>query len=108
MPCKKRQYTHWARNKHLQYRYNEEYSQVYYNDYIDYMDKRRRGINRDVPKPQEWAERSLKLYAKEKRLSANDVAYWYTTKNQVKPMYSIFHPVHSKDYYDRQYKSIMC
>lgn len=99
---------HWARKKHLQYKYLNEYSEVYYDDCIKYMDKRRQGIQRDVPKPQEWAERSLRLYAKEPRLSANDVAYWYTTKNNVKPMYSIFHAVHSKEYYDRQYKSIMC
>lgn len=109
-PSKKREYTHWARNKHLQYKYLTDYSHVYYDDYVDYMDKRLRGIKRDVPRPQEWAERVLRLYAGNRVLpvSRTDVEYWYTTKNDVKPMYSIFHPVHSKDYYDRQYKSILC
>lgn len=109
VPSREKQYTHWARNKHLQYKYLTEYSKTYYDDYIDYMNKKQCSLYREVPRPQEWAERSLKIYVKNgERLSRDDYKYWFTTKNQIKPKCSIFHAVHSKDYYTRQYKSLLC
>lgn len=82
---------------------------MYYDDCVDYLDKRMRGIARDPPRPQEWAERALRLYVKDgERLTANDYKYWYTTANNKKPLYDVFHAVHSKDYYSRQYKDILC
>jgi len=107
-PCKSREYLHWARSKHLQYKYLTEYSKEYYHDCIDYMDKRLRGIKRDVPRPQEWSERALRLYAKDDiRLSANDRKYWITDANKEVRKCSIFNPCHSKDYYRRQYPALL-
>lgn len=104
VPAHGRIYTHWARNKHLQYKYVTEYANVYFDDCVDYLNKRQRGIERDVPRPQEWPERVLRLYAREGERLTHDSQYWNTDKNKVKDRCSIFHAVHSKDYYRRQYK----
>lgn len=37
-----------------------DYRLNYYDDVIDYMDKKDRGIKVDIPKPQTWAERVLR------------------------------------------------
>lgn len=37
-----------------------DYRHNYYDDVIDYLDKKDRGIKSDIPKPQTWAERVLR------------------------------------------------
>ncbi|XP_055378501.1 flightin isoform X1 [Condylostylus longicornis] len=58
-----RYYRHWVRPQFLQYKYMYQYRHNYYNDVIDYLDKRDKGINRPVPKAQTWAERVLRTNA---------------------------------------------
>lgn len=36
------------------------YRTNYYDDVIDYLDKKQVGVNRDIPRPQTWAERVLR------------------------------------------------
>ncbi|KAJ6644144.1 Flightin [Pseudolycoriella hygida] len=55
-------YRHWVRPKFLQYRYMYDYRTNYYDDVIDYLDKRGRGVNREVPRAQTWAERVLRTH----------------------------------------------
>lgn len=52
------------RPKFLQYRYMYDYRTNYYDDVIDYLDKRGRGVNREVPRAQTWAERVLRTHTK--------------------------------------------
>ncbi|KAK4877750.1 hypothetical protein RN001_010256 [Aquatica leii] len=53
-------FKHWIRPKFLQYNYLYDYRRNYYDDVIDYLDKRQRGLSRDVPRAQTWAERALR------------------------------------------------
>lgn len=50
--------------KFLQYNYMYNYRQNYYDDVIDYLDRRARGMPGDPPKPQYWAERVLRTERK--------------------------------------------
>lgn len=53
-----------ARPQFLQYRYMYDYRTNYYNDVIDYLDKRSRGQKVEVPRAQTWAERVLRTHTK--------------------------------------------
>ncbi|KAH8373312.1 hypothetical protein KR009_000399 [Drosophila setifemur] len=53
-------YRHWVRPKFLQYKYMYNYRTNYYDDVIDYIDKKQTGVSRDIPRPQTWAERVLR------------------------------------------------
>ncbi|XP_017138835.1 flightin [Drosophila miranda] len=53
-------YRHWVRPKFLQYKYMYNYRTNYYDDVIDYIDKKQVGVARDIPRPQTWAERVLR------------------------------------------------
>lgn len=55
-------FTHWSRPTSLNYEYIYLYRKNYYDDVIDYLDQRSRGVNRERPKPQTWAERALRTY----------------------------------------------
>lgn len=48
------------RPRFLQYNYMYDYRLNYYDDVIDYLDKKDRGIKSEIPKPQTWAERVLR------------------------------------------------
>ncbi|KAH8360316.1 hypothetical protein KR200_001729 [Drosophila serrata] len=48
------------RPKFLQYKYMYNYRTNYYDDVIDYIDKKQTGVARDIPRPQTWAERVLR------------------------------------------------
>jgi hypothetical protein len=41
-----------------------DYRHNYYNDVIDYLDKRQTGIKTEIPRPQTWAERVLRTNAR--------------------------------------------
>ncbi|KAH8405417.1 hypothetical protein KR222_011521 [Zaprionus bogoriensis] len=53
-------YRHWVRPKFLQYKYMYNYRTNYYDDVIDYLDKKQVGVAREIPRPQTWAERVLR------------------------------------------------
>ncbi|KAJ8985142.1 hypothetical protein NQ317_012793 [Molorchus minor] len=72
-------FKHWTRPVILPYKYNSLYRRIYYNDVIDYLDKRSRGIPREIPHAETWAERLIRLcrnkidYEKSlKRINAKD------------------------------------
>lgn len=48
------------RPKFLQYKYMYNYRTNYYDDVIDYLDKKQIGVPRDIPRAQTWAERVLR------------------------------------------------
>jgi len=49
-----------CRPKFLQYKYMYNYRTNYYDDVIDYIDKKQTGVTREIPRPQTWAERVLR------------------------------------------------
>lgn len=53
-----------SRPKFLQYRYMYDYRQNYYDDVLEYLDKRQKGIESDLPRPQYWAERVIRTERK--------------------------------------------
>lgn len=52
------------RPKFLQYRYMYDYRYNYYDDVLDYLDKRQKGITSEIPRPQYWAERVIRTRQK--------------------------------------------
>lgn len=44
----------------LQYNYMYDYRVNYYDDVINYLDRRSRGVATEIPRPQTWAERVLR------------------------------------------------
>ncbi|KAI5641384.1 flightin isoform X1 [Phthorimaea operculella] len=59
---KKLIFQHWVRPKFLQYNYLYRYQKNYYDDVIDYLDRRNRGLPAEKPRAQEWSERALRSY----------------------------------------------
>jgi hypothetical protein len=52
-----------------------DYRLNYYDDVIDYLDKKDRGIKSEIPKPQTWAERVLrtvKEYVAQEQIQPDD------------------------------------
>lgn len=68
---------HWARPRFLQYDYLYHYMHNYYDDVIDYLDRRMRGYEVETLKPQTWAERALRTYTR--NTYPNSVTYKYET-----------------------------
>lgn len=91
----------WTRPKHLHYNYLYEFRHNYYDDVINYLDKRQRGTANDIPRPQTWAERALRshsrLYERSKddellhRIRMSNHAYHYHTRE-------FFNRTHSSTY----------
>ncbi|XP_057652334.1 flightin isoform X2 [Diorhabda carinulata] len=50
-------FKHWIRPKFLPYKYLYEYRANYYDDIMEVLESRRRGVKRDIPRAQTWAER---------------------------------------------------
>ncbi|KAB0796681.1 hypothetical protein PPYR_10742 [Photinus pyralis] len=101
-------FKHWIRPKFLQYNYLYNYRRNYYDDVIDYLDKRQRGLSRDVPRAQTWAERALRTYTDKHnredyyKRSASDIKLVTNSK-----LSGTFHRYHSKQYVYRRYFSIL-
>ncbi|XP_018570531.1 flightin isoform X2 [Anoplophora glabripennis] len=50
-------FKHWIRPKFLPYKYISEYRRNYYDDIMEVLASRRKGIRRRIPPAQTWAER---------------------------------------------------
>ncbi|XP_077299932.1 flightin isoform X2 [Arctopsyche grandis] len=70
LPRKKLIFQHWVRPKFLQYNYMYEYRHNYYDDVIDFLDRRQRGLARELPRAQTWAERAMRTAAHRQPASA--------------------------------------
>jgi hypothetical protein len=103
---------HWVRPRFLQYNYMYDYRLNYYDDVIDYLDKKKSGIQAEPPKPQTWAERVLRTM-KDKphassynfdddRSSKKDPQLKVTITNQINS-----YNYHSKGYTNRKYASLL-
>ncbi|KAL1117136.1 hypothetical protein AAG570_004464 [Ranatra chinensis] len=109
-----RLFKHWARPTFLQYDYLYNYRHSYYDDYIDYMDRRMRGLAVEPPKPQTWAERALRTYTRNNYLYNTTYRMYRSAKEDkdsallnTMHMANTWHSDHSKDYYNRKFKEIL-
>jgi hypothetical protein len=102
-PNRKILFRHWSRPTSLQYNYIYDYRRNYYDDVIDYLDRKTKGLNRDIPRAQTWAERVLRTYTKDTKSAA------YQSRNKdTELLNSIracnsYYRIHSKDYLIRKY-----
>ncbi|GLH05224.1 Flightin [Gryllus bimaculatus] len=98
-------FRYWSRPTHLQYKYLYDYRHNYYNDVIDYLDRRSRGLTREIPRPQTWAERALRTY-----MSSSSEASARRQKD-IELLSSIrssnySYQYHSRDYLIRRYPAL--
>lgn len=84
-----------------------EYRHNYYDDVIDFLDRRQKGLTREPPRAQTWAERAMRTAAH--RPSASPVS---TAARQDQHLLSHvstaarFHRYHSKSLISRKYSSL--
>ena len=99
-------FRHWSRPATFQYDYNYDYRRNYYNDVIDYLDTKVRGLNRDIPRAQTWAERVLRTYTKDKKSAAyqrrhTDLDLLNSIRNS-----NNHYRIHSRDYLIKRYPAL--
>jgi len=98
----------FCRPKFLPYKYLTDYRRNYYDDVIDYLDKRNRGISRDIPVAQTWAERVLRTYTKDSnraeifRIQLQDQRLVEKSRFSGK-----FNLHHGKNYINKRYYSLL-
>jgi hypothetical protein len=96
------------RPRFLQYKYLYDYRHNYYDDVIDYLDKRQKGLRREIPHPQTWAERTLRTYSSQINRMESFRRLVEDTKLVTETKISgAFQLHHSKSYINRRYSSIL-
>ncbi|XP_015177827.1 PREDICTED: flightin [Polistes dominula] len=97
---------HWVRPLFLNYDYLYDYRQNYYNDVIDYLNQRARGLFREPPRAQEWAERALRMYDAKNidRSFKRSADMKYITKMDLTPRHYSYH---TRAYYSLKYQKIL-
>lgn len=78
----------------------------YYDDVIDYLNQRQKGIYREPPRAQEWAERALRTYD-EKNIDksfkrAADMKYITNMRHTTR-----YYSYHTRAYYSLKYQKIL-
>jgi hypothetical protein len=105
-PDRKILYRHWSRPTTFQYDYNYDYRRNYYNDVIDYLDTKVKGLNRDIPRAQTWAERVLRTYTKDKKSAAYQRRHTdLDLLNSIRNSNNHFR-IHSRDYLNKRYPAL--
>ncbi|XP_018570530.1 flightin isoform X1 [Anoplophora glabripennis] len=102
-------FKHWIRPKFLPYKYISLYRKIYYDDVIDYMDKKSRGIPREIPHAETWAERLIRhckdkmAYHKSfKRIRQRDLELVEKTRHSGNFFY-----YHNKCQFNRQFSPLL-
>ncbi|CAG9781837.1 unnamed protein product [Diatraea saccharalis] len=104
---KKLVFKHWIRPKFLQYAYLYDYRHNYYDDVINYMNRRNQGLPVEKPRAQTWAERALRTY-----ISKNISSYSSRSSNRDTTLLhhistgARFHRYHSKSLISRKYSTL--
>ncbi|XP_011171429.1 flightin [Solenopsis invicta] len=97
---------HWVRPLFLNYAYLYDYRKNYYNDVIDYLDSRQKGIYREPPRAQEWAERAMRTYDEknvDKSFKRSADMKYITNMRLTSRHYSY----HTRAYYSLKYQKIL-
>lgn len=101
-------YKHWVRPKFLQYKYMYNYRTNYYDDVIDYLDKRQHGVDRDIPRAQTWAERVMRTNASSRNLESYKAQH-KEDKHLIQVLAASIktHNYHTRAYINRKYSSVL-
>lgn len=92
----------------MQYKYLFDYRHNYYDDVIDFLDKRQRGFSREIPRPQTWAERALRTYSSNSNRSEFYRSLDADRKLAAKMrLTGAFYHYHTREYFNRKYASIL-
>lgn len=97
---------HWVRPLFLNYAYLYDYRKNYYDDVIDYLNHRQKGLFREPPRAQEWAERTLRTYDQkniDKSFKRSADMKYITNLNFNCRHYSY----HTRAYYSLKYQKIL-
>ncbi|KYM96965.1 PREDICTED: flightin [Cyphomyrmex costatus] len=97
---------HWVRPLFLNYAYLYDYRKNYYDDVIDYLNSRQKGIYREPPRAQEWAERALRTYDQknvDKSFKRSADMKYITNMRLTSRHYSY----HTRAYYSLKYQKIL-
>lgn len=80
--------------------------QFYYNDVIDWLNKRNRGIWREVPNAEEWSERMFRNYDAKNidRSYKRSADMRWITGYRTEPRYYSYH---TRAYYSLKYQKIL-
>uniref|UniRef100_A0A1B6CB28 Flightin n=1 Tax=Clastoptera arizonana TaxID=38151 RepID=A0A1B6CB28_9HEMI len=103
----KLEFRHWIRPTFLNYHYIYDFRHNYYDDVIDYMDRRLRGINRDIPVAQTWAERALRTYTCKETPGR---VYFFPSKKEwggTLKVAKTWRSQHTTNYFRRKFASIL-
>ncbi|KAH8267773.1 hypothetical protein KR026_005700 [Drosophila bipectinata] len=102
-------YRHWVRPKFLQYKYMYNYRTNYYDDVIDYIDKKQTGVSREIPRPQTWAERVLRT----RNISGSGIDSYAPSAKRDKQLIQTLaasirtYNYHTKAYINQRYASVL-
>ncbi|CAH0383446.1 unnamed protein product [Bemisia tabaci] len=107
-PNRKLVFRHWVRPTFLSYKYLMDYRNNYYDDVIEYLDKKKRGLQPDIPVPQTWGERMLRTSTRGFSTSNAEEGFKHDEQllNKITSVVR-YHAEHTKDYYSRKYKDIL-
>lgn len=99
---------HWVRPTFLNYNYIYDYRRNYYDDVIDFMDRRQRGLTRETPRAQTWAERALRTYTLKPKES--EFVYYAAFRKEKEHCYKVAHTYraqHTNEFFSRKFKSVL-
>ncbi|XP_011189812.1 flightin [Zeugodacus cucurbitae] len=102
-------YRHWVRPQFLQYKYMYNYRTNYYDDVIDYLDKKQVGVSREIPRAQTWAERVLR----KSNVSGRDLDSYSCSSKRDKHLVQTLaasirtHNYHTKAYINQKYANVL-
>ncbi|KAG5877475.1 hypothetical protein JTB14_029409 [Gonioctena quinquepunctata] len=102
-------FKHWIRPKFLGYKYLYMYRKNYYDDVMDYLDKRSRGETRDIPHAETWGERMLRTYnnkLQQHRMYARRIREDMEMVQRTKMSGSFFH-YNVKNVFDKQFSPLL-
>jgi len=88
---------HWNRPKSHVYEYNFDYGGNYYKAMVDYLDNRTSGLNPELPKAQNWAERAMRTYSEKRAASTN------TANKDVELLHKVRGSINTYTYHAKQY-----
>lgn len=96
-----------SRPKFLQYNYLYDYRRNYYDDVIDFLDRRNSGSAAEAPRAQTWGERALRTYVSRPHRSRADLALGEDRRLLAHISAGArFHRYHSKSLISRKYSSL--
>ncbi|KAK2576308.1 hypothetical protein KPH14_005672 [Odynerus spinipes] len=97
---------HWVRPLFLNYDYIYDYRKNYYDDVIDYLNQRQKGLYREPPRAQEWAERALRTY--DQKNTDKSIKRSADMKHITKMrLTSRYYSYHTRAYYSMKYQKIL-